>query len=361
MDIDVLRNLKQRVLDTCLLLHLDDKRAEAAALELQTHAADFWNNPNTARDTSQRMSDLQKEISEWDQLLHDSEDAIGLAELAESEKDSGSTRELEQMSQELQERFEHMEFYVLLAGQYDSHDAIISFHSGAGGDDAQDWAEMLYRMITRFCERKGFRVEVIDYSRGGEAGLKNALIHVRGRYAYGHLKSENGVHRLVRISPFDAEKMRHTSFAMVEVMPDLGEVDDIDIPESDLRIDVFRSGGKGGQSVNTTDSAVRIVHIPTNTTVVCQNEKSQHQNKARAMQILKSRLLKIELDKQEAQRLHLRGEHVAAEWGSQIRSYVLHPYKMVKDHRTGYESNDPDQILNGDLQECIESYLRWNT
>jgi peptide chain release factor 2 len=233
--------------------------------------------------------------------------------MAQSENDAAMITDVEKSVEHLHAQFTQMEFYVLLSQQYDVNDAIVSIHAGAGGVDAQDWSEMLYRMITRFAERKQWSIEVIEYTRGQEAGLKSALIRIHGRYAYGHLRSEHGVHRLVRQSPFNADALRQTSFAMIEVIPDLGEVSDIEIPDSELRIDVFRSGGKGGQSVNTTDSAVRIVHIPTGITVVCQNEKSQHQNKASALSILKGRLLKKRLDEQDAERRRLRGEHVSAE------------------------------------------------
>lgn len=360
MEKAAIHDLEQRIVETCALLHIEDKRLEAQRLREETERLDFWNAVERARATTQRLSDVQKEIDAWDGLLRSVRETGELYDIAEAEHDTAILEECERTLQAAQAQFVQMEFYVLLSEQYDESDAIISLHSGAGGADAQDWAEMLYRMVTRFCESKGWSVEVIDYSRGQEAGLKNAMLRVHGRYAYGHLRSEHGVHRLVRISPFDAEQMRHTSFAMIEVMPDLGEVSDIEIPESELRIDVFRSGGKGGQSVNTTDSAVRIVHIPTGITVVCQNEKSQHQNKASALSILKSRLLKKRLDEQEAERKRLRGETVSAEWGSQIRSYVLHPYKMVKDHRTGYEVNNPDVVLGGDLQKFVEAYLRWS-
>lgn len=360
MDIQDIDELVGKIQATCTLLHIEDKRKEAVELQRTTERADFWNDPNAARVVSQNLSELQKEIAAWDELLQHARDAKELLQMAQSENDSSVVAEVEHAVEQLRTQFTQMEFYVLLGGQYDVNDAIVSIHAGAGGVDAQDWSEMLYRMITRFAERKGWNIEVVDYARGQEAGLKSALIRIHGRYAYGHLRSEHGVHRLVRQSPFNADALRQTSFAMVEVVPDLGEVSDIEIPESELRIDVFRSGGKGGQSVNTTDSAVRIVHIPTGITVVCQNEKSQHQNKASALSILKGRLLKKRLDEQDAERRRLRGEHVSAEWGSQIRSYVLHPYKMVKDHRTNFEVSDPDRILDGDLQEFVEAYLRFD-
>ena len=275
-----------------------------------------------------------------------------------AEPDASITQDLETKLKEVQVTFETVEFHILLNGEYDTYPVLMAIHAGAGGVDAQDWAEMLYRMITRFCEQRNYSVKVIDVSRGSEAGIKSAVLEVAGRYAYGYLKSEHGVHRLVRQSPFNADALRQTSFAMIEVLPDLGEASPIELKDEDLRIDVFRSGGNGGQSVNTTDSAVRIVHLPTNITVTCQNEKSQHQNKAAAMKILKARLHQLELEKQAAEREELRGEYHSAEWGNQIRSYVLHPYKMVKDHRTDYEESDPDKVLDGGLDGYIEAFLR---
>lgn len=252
-----------------------------------------------------------------------------------------------------------MEFAVLLSGEYDSSNAIVSLHAGTGGVDAQDWCEMLERMLLRFCEQKNWKVALVDRTMGTEAGIKSATYNIRGRWAYGYLKSESGVHRLVRISPFDAEAMRHTSFALVEVIPELPETHGFDIQDGDLKIDVFRSSGPGGQGVNTTDSAVRIAHIPTNTIVTCQNERSQHQNRETAMKILKSKLHKMEIEAKEAEERKLRGEAQTAEWGKQIRSYVLQPYKMVKDHRTNYETQEVDKVLDGDLEGFMESYLRW--
>ena len=235
----------------------------------------------------------------------------------------------------------------------------MSISSGAGGTDAQDWAEMLERMILRYCEKKGLRTRIIDRQTGQEAGIKSSTFEVIGKYAYAWLKSESGVHRLVRISPFDSDNARHTSFALIDIIPDLGDTKDIEIREEDLRIDVFRSSGNGGQSVNTTDSAVRIVHEPSGIVVTCQNERSQLQNKQTAMKILKSRLAKKQEQERDAQERRIRGDVKSAEWGSQIRSYVIHPYKMVKDHRTNLETSDVDSVLRGDLDKFIQSYIKW--
>ena len=266
--------------------------------------------------------------------------------------------EIAEKLKSLNQKFEKFEFYLLMAGKYDRANAIMAIHSGTGGREAQDWAEMLMRMYFRFAERQGWRVRILDESRGSEGGLKSATVLIQGTWAYGYLKSEAGVHRLVRISPFDAEKMRHTSFALVEVLPELPESVDIKIDPSELRIDTFCAGGHGGQSVNTTHSAVRIVHIPTKITVSCQNERSQQQNKETALKILKTRLHQLEEEKRTEKKEALRGEYAAAEWGNQIRSYVLQPYRMVKDHRTKYETADTEGVLDGNLEPFMESYLR---
>lgn len=359
MTISDLPALKKKIEETWQLLKLDDVRQRIVDLEAVVNAPDFWNNPDQAKEQSQQLSELQKEFGTWEKLQHEVDETEELVRMAESDQDSSLAEDINKKIAELYTRFEDLEFYILLDGDYDQSDAIVSLHAGAGGVDAQDWAEILLRMITRFCEQRDWRVKVLDLSRGTEAGIKSVTLHISGRYAYGYLQSENGVHRLVRISPFDAEQMRHTSFAQMEVIPDLGEIAEVEIKDEDIRIDVFRAGGNGGQSVNTTDSAVRIVHIPTNIVVTCQNEKSQHQNKASALKILKSKLYKLYMDEQAAEKKKLRGDYSSAEWGNQIRSYVLHPYKMVKDHRTQYESNNPDRVLDGDLMGFMEAYLRW--
>ncbi len=266
--------------------------------------------------------------------------------------------DIESQLTKLERAFAQLEFQMLLADQYDSANAIVAIHAGAGGTDAQDWAGMLLRMYLRFCEQRGWTTRIVDESRGQEAGIKSVTFEIGGQYAYGYLKTEAGVHRLVRISPFDAEAMRHTSFALVEALPELEEIAEVQIDPKDIRIDTFMSGGHGGQSVNTTYSAVRIVHLPTKITVQCQNERSQTQNKETAMKILKAKLHQRYLEEQRREKQALRGEFQSAEWGSQIRSYVLHPYKLVKDHRTKYESKDPHKVLDGDLLPFIEAMLR---
>ncbi len=359
MDLGALTKLKEKIDSTWELLKLDETKQRVFDLEALTNEPDFWKDQARATGLSRELSELLEELDSWETIRREVTEAMDLGELATAEGDKEIAKEVAEKTEELTKRFEDLEFYILLSGDHDASDAIVALHAGAGGVDAQDWAEMLLRMLTRFCEKQGWKVDVLELSRGGEAGVKSALLHISGRYAYGYLKSEHGTHRLVRISPFDAEGMRHTSFANIEVIPDLGEISEIEIEESDLRIDVFRAGGNGGQSVNTTDSAVRIVHLPTGITVTCQNEKSQHQNKASALKILKSRLHQKYEEDQEAERKKLRGEYHSAEWGNQIRSYVLHPYKMVKDHRTKHEVKDPDAVLDGNLTEFMEAYLRW--
>ncbi len=281
-----------------------------------------------------------------------------LEELLELE-DEGLAEELAAELEGLEKELAQLEDRILLSGEYDDRDALLSIHAGAGGTEAQDWAEMLLRMYLRWADQAGYKTQVLDLTPGEEAGIKSVTVEVKGPYAYGYLQSEKGVHRLVRISPFDAAKRRHTSFALVEVMPSVEEDPRIEIRPEDLKIEFFRASGHGGQHVNMTDSAVRITHLPTGIVVSCQNERSQHQNRATAMKILKARLLEHELQRQQEEMRRLKGEHVSAGWGNQIRSYVLHPYKMVKDLRTGYETSDTQRVLDGDLTPFMEAYLRW--
>ena len=329
--------------------------------ELQKQSADpkFWDDQENATKVNQEISELQKEIDTWQSIRKEIQDVLDIAQIAQEEEDESLHDELKKKGELLTKRFEELEFYILFDGEYDKNNAIIAFHAGSGGTEAQDWAEVLFRMISRFVDSKEWTVEILDMHKGQEAGIKSAMIKVQGRWAYGHLKSEHGVHRLVRISPFDAEKMRHTSFAMIEVLPEIDDSVAIEIDPKDLRIDTYAAGGKGGQKVNTTNSAVRIVHLPTKISVAVQNERSQAQNKDTAMKILKAKLHQLELNKQAEKKKELRGDYASAEWGNQIRSYVLHPYKMVKDHRTNFESKEPDQVLDGDLKLFIEAYLRW--
>lgn len=353
-----MNNLLERITTVGEQLNIVGMRAKVVALEAEMSQPEFWQNQSHAQQVSRVVSDLRKEIATWEQLQQQAASLNEMAQLNEQEKDSRITKELEEQQTQLERLFADLEFHLLFGKKYDDASAVLAIHAGAGGVDAQDWAEMLMRMVMRYCERKGFTVTVLDLSRGNEAGIKSVTMEVMGRYAYGYLKSEHGVHRLVRQSPFNADALRQTSFALIEVLPELGELSPVEIKEEDLRIDVYRSGGKGGQGVNTTDSAVRITHLPTNIVVTCQNERSQHQNKATAMKILRAKLHQLQLEAEQAEKLKLRGEYTSAEWGNQIRSYVLHPYKMVKDHRTDYEVSDPDSVLNGELDGFVEAYLR---
>ncbi|EKE19587.1 MAG: hypothetical protein ACD_8C00135G0001 [uncultured bacterium] len=267
--------------------------------------------------------------------------------------------EIEKQFAEIQKEFDALEFKSLLGGEYDKSDVILAIRSGAGGVDAQDWAQMLERMYLKWSEKNGFKAVMVEETRGAEAGIKSATIEISGAYAYGYLQSEAGVHRLVRLSPFNSDNLRQTSFAIVEVLPVIEEISEVVISPTDLVIDTYRASGAGGQHVNTTDSAVRITHTPTGVVVTCQSERSQLQNKEQAMKVLKARIHQKYLEKQKEEREKLRGEYKSAEWGSQIRSYVVHPYKMVKDHRTKHESSDPEKVLEGDLQDFMESFLRW--
>jgi peptide chain release factor 2 len=278
---------------------------------------------------------------------------IASGELADHEA------ELSSKLTELEKHFAKMEFRVLFAGEYNRGNAIVSIHAGTGGVDAMDWAQMLLRLYLRFCERHGFTAKIVDESPGSEAGIKSVTLEVTGDLAYGWLKSENGVHRLVRISPYDAEKMRHTSFALVEVLPETEDIQAIELKDEDLKIDVFRAGGHGGQSVNTTDSAVRITHLPTGIQVKCQNERSQLQNKNLALKILRAKLLKYYQESAQAGREKMKGEHRQAEWGNQARSYVLQPYRLVKDHRTDFETADTEKVLDGEIDDFVEAFLKW--
>jgi len=302
---------------------------------------------------------LKEYYEAWKSLRTDSSELLEFAKLAAEEGDEASEAEILKQFDAIKERLAKLEFATLMDDKYDDRDAIVAVHAGAGGTEAQDWAEMLMRMFFRYAELKKWRVKTLDEHRGAEAGIKSATFSVEGRFAYGHLKSEAGVHRLVRLSPFNADHLRQTSFALVEVLPDLGDIEEVKIKPEDLRIDTFLAGGHGGQGVQTTYSAVRVTHLPTGIVVSCQNERSQTQNKETAMRILRAKLHAIYLQERNSEKKKLRGEFTSAEWGNQARSYVLHPYKLVKDHRTKYETQDAERILNGDLDEFVESYLRY--
>lgn len=322
-------------------------------------ASGFWDDRQRAQKESKRLAELKGEIENIEHVRHELTEASELARLDAEDPKHPLKSDLAKKTAELEERLRTLELALLLDGAYDEKSAIITVHAGSGGTEAMDWAGMLLRMLLRYSERKGWSARIVDESRGEVAGIKSATVTVEGRFAYGWLKSEAGVHRLVRISPFDAEKMRHTSFALVEILPELDDVAEVEIKPDELRVDTYLSSGHGGQSVQTTYSAVRIVHIPTGIMVTCQNERSQIQNKETAMKILRGKLLAKQLSEQQEQRDKLRGVVLSPEWGNQIRSYVLQPYKMVKDHRTKHETTDPDRVLEGDLDKFAESFLRW--
>ncbi len=306
----------------------------------------------------QRLSNLRGEVDLWDGLEARIADLLDLLEMAMGAGDQAIADEIAGEAEEVEAQLAALEDRLLLSGEYDDHDAILAIHAGAGGTESQDWTQMLLRMYLRWAESHGYGAEIIDQTEGEEAGLKSVTVEISGHQAYGYLKAERGVHRLVRLSPFDASNRRHTSFALVEVMPLINDDIDIEIDPNDLRIDTYRSSGAGGQHVNKTSSAVRIVHEPTGIVVQCQNQRSQLQNRERAMRVLRSRLLELELEKRDEEQARLKGEHVDAGWGNQIRSYVLHPYQMVKDHRTEWETGKTQAVLDGDLDAFIQAYLK---
>ncbi|MBI3315877.1 MAG: peptide chain release factor 2 [Candidatus Omnitrophica bacterium] len=328
------------------------------ALEEEIAKPDFWTNPETKNPVIQELKRLKNQVGPYLQLQSQTVELKGLLEIVE-ESDHASVSHLEQEAAALTAAIDRLEFQKLLGNPEDPNGAILSINAGAGGTESCDWVSMLLRMYTRWSEKKGYELEMIDVLPGEEAGIKNVTLLIQGDFAYGYLKSETGVHRLVRISPFDANKRRHTSFASVEVIPEVEDDIKIEVKEQDIRVDVFRSSGKGGQGVNTTDSAVRITHLPTGIVVQCQNERSQLKNRATAMKVLKSRLYEKEMAQREEklQKSYRQKQDIA--WGSQIRSYVLHPYNMVKDHRTDQETGDASGVLDGDLDEFLQAYLRW--
>jgi peptide chain release factor 2 len=337
---------------------LASDEARVAELEQQTLEPGFWDDAATARKVMQELAARKDRVETWRGLERRARDAAELIDLAVAEGDRETAEEAGRELDEVEKELGRLEFQLQLSGPYDMRNAILAVHAGAGGTDSQDWAEMLLRMYLRWAERKGFETEILDMTEGEEAGIKSATVEIRGPYAYGYLKGERGVHRLVRLSPFNSAATRQTSFAKVEVMPEVDEVGEVEINPDDLRIDVFRSSGAGGQNVQKNSTAVRITHIPTGIVVTCQNERSQAQNKESAMKVLEARLLELELNRQEEEKARLKGEHVDVAFGSQIRNYVLHPYKLVKDLRTDYETSDTTAVLDGEIDPFIEAYLR---
>lgn len=336
---------------------MEGGRKKIKELELEISKEGFWKNKNKANQALKKLKRLKRSIEPFTRL------SLGLSEIEEllaitEEFDKSSLAHLREELDNLKKKIDEFEFSTLLDKEEDSLNAIISINAGAGGTESCDWVGMLYRMYCRWADKKSYKAQRLDYLQGEEAGIKNVTFIIKGEFAYGSLKSENGVHRLVRISPFDANKRRHTSFASVDVAPEIDDNIKIDISETDLKIDTYRAGGKGGQHVNVTDSAVRITHIPTGIVAQCQNERSQHKNKAMAMKILKSRLYERELERKKSKLSKQYEQKKSIEWGSQIRSYVLHPYSMVKDHRTAFETSDTTGVLNGNINGFVDAYLR---
>lgn len=338
----------------------DQLKSEKEAIENEMSQSGFWDDKDNARKKSRRLDQIKKRLSVISDLEEKFEEAEVYFELAE-EEDESFKEELTVTFSELERELEKLELKLRLNEPYDDHNAILSIHPGAGGTESQDWAEMLLRMYTRWAEGNGYQVDTLDFSPGDEAGVKRVTMLISGDYAYGYLKGERGVHRLVRISPFDSSGRRHTSFASVDVMPEMDDDLEVDIDENDLKIDTYRASGAGGQHVNKTDSAVRITHQPTGVVVQCQNQRSQHKNKQMAMKILTSKLLELKEEAQAEKIDELSGEHKEIAWGSQIRSYVFHPYNMIKDHRTNFEEGNVDKVMDGYIDEFIEEYLKYKT
>ena len=328
-----------------------------AALEKRSLEPDFWNNAQQAQQDMRRLAELRDTVESWQGFQMRAQSLLELVQMAQEEGDASLEAAFEEEAGSLESELRKLEFDVVFSSEYDNRTAILALHAGAGGTESQDWAQMLLRMYLRWAESKGYKGRILDSSPGEEAGIKSALVEIQGRLAYGYLKTEHGVHRLVRISPFDASRSRHTSFALVEVLPEAEGDIEVEINTDDLRIDTFGAGGHGGQNVQKNATAVRITHLPTNIVVTCQNERSLTQNRETAMKVLRARLMEVEVKKRAEEQAKLKGERVSAEWGSQIRSYVLHPYKLVKDHRTGYESTDPNAVLDGDIDALLEAYL----
>ena len=342
------------------ILKPDELEEELNQLDNLMGQSDFWEDQKKAQEIATKRTSIANKLEEIKAVEKKLSDIDEYIQLLEMEYDEDTEKEIEKELNSLEKEIDRLETASLLSGEYDFKNAILTLQAGSGGVEACDWTEMLLRMYLRWAEKNGFEIEMVDYQPDDVAGIKSATLIIKGPYAYGYLKGEQGVHRLVRISPFDSNKRRHTSFSAVSVIPEIGEDVKVEIKEEDLRIDTFRASGAGGQHVNTTDSAVRIVHIPTGITVSCQSERSQIQNRAKAMQMLKAKLYQYELEKQKEKQKELEGEKKDITWGSQIRSYVFHPYQMVKDLRTGHETGNIQAVMDGELDEFIESYLKWN-
>ncbi|MDJ0305207.1 MULTISPECIES: peptide chain release factor 2 [Dehalobacter] len=353
-----IENLKMRLADLRVSLDVAGRQIKIAKLEDELNKPGFWDDPSSAQKVMQELTREKDKVTVHQQLQDQIEDIAALWELAVEEDDISLESEIENTIVKLKNQFADLELEILLSGPYDRNNAIITLHSGAGGTESQDWVQMLYRMYVRWGERRGFKVETLDLLPGEEAGIKSVTFSLVGENAYGYAKCEKGVHRLVRISPFDASGRRHTSFASVDVIPEVTDDAEITIDAEDLKVDTYRSGGAGGQHVNKTDSAVRITHLPTGIIVQCQSERSQIQNRAYCMRVLQAKLLELKRKQQEEEISEVRGEQNDIAWGSQIRSYVFHPYSMVKDHRTSYETGNVNAVMDGEIDPYISAYLQ---
>ncbi|WP_261131829.1 peptide chain release factor 2 [Bacillus sp. Marseille-Q3570] len=350
--------MEKRIQDFRGSLDLDQKEARIAELEEQMTAGDFWDDQNNAQTVINEANGLKSVVNEFNELNETYENLEVSYELVKEEEDEDLRTELEQELKELSKQLSDFELTLLLSEPHDKNNALLELHPGAGGTESQDWASMLLRMYTRWAENKGFKVETVDYLPGDEAGVKSVTLNIKGHNAYGYLKAEKGVHRLVRISPFDSSGRRHTSFVSCEVMPELSDDVEIELKPDEIKVDTYRASGAGGQHVNTTDSAVRMTHIPTNTIVSCQTERSQIKNRERAMKMLKAKLYQKRIEEQQAELNEIRGEQKEIGWGSQIRSYVFHPYSMAKDHRTNVEIGNINAVMDGEIDPFIDAYLR---
>ena len=352
-----LRDLGPELDKLSAALDIESAKQEAARLEDETAQDGFWNDLERSQKVQMRLKQLQNKVTRQEKLIASWEDLTTLCEMGQEEDDADILEELKSEFAELEERVEETRMTTLLSGEYDNSNAILQFHAGAGGTEAQDWAQMLYRMYTRWAERHGFVYKILDYEEGDEAGIKSAAISIEGENAYGLLKSENGVHRLVRVSPFDANARRQTSFAAIEVMPELEDDNSVEIREEDIEMQVYRASGAGGQHVNKTSSAVRLIHKPTGIVVASQQERSQFQNKDNCMKMLRAKLLELKAQQHAEKISDIKGVQMKIEWGSQIRSYVFMPYQMVKDTRTGFETSNIDGVMDGDLDGFLNAYL----
>lgn len=353
-----INSLLPELKDLSAALSLENKRLKVDELEQKTSQPSFWDDAENSKKILQQISDLKGAIEDYSRLCSDFDDVITMIELAEESDDESLLTEIDEMAEKAKKTLEKLKLTTLLTGEYDSHNAILTFHAGAGGTEAQDWVQMLYRMFSKWAEKHGFKVEVLDYLDGEEAGIKSASILISGHNAYGFLKSENGVHRLVRISPFDSSGRRHTSFASVEVMPEIDDNTSVEIHPDDIKMDVFRASGAGGQHVNKTSSAVRLTHIPTGIVASCQTQRSQVQNKDYALKMIKSKLIEIKEREHLEKVSDIKGEQLQIAWGAQIRSYVFMPYTLAKDHRTSFENGNINAVMDGDLDGFINAYLK---